>query len=132
MGEAEESKKKAKIRRTPTVRERTKTQRSAKPRRLKATASSIVSPIKKAHKTGKKEYNLPLPDNKVGKILGTRVRLVPRFLREAWAEIKLVTWPTRKETIRLTIAVFVFAFIFAVFVGILDLILDKIFRRIIL
>lgn len=133
---AEQAKKpKGKItqrKKSQTVRERTQQSSGEKPRRLRNTASSIGSPIKKARQTGKREYHLPLPDNKAGRILGKRVNLVPKFFREAWGEIKLVTWPNRKETIRLTIAVFVFAIIFAAIVGALDFVLDKIFRRILL
>ena len=75
---------------------------------------------------------MPLPEGKTGKILGKRVRIVPKFVREAWAEIRLVTWPNRQETLRLTIAVFIFAVVFAVIVGLLDYGLDKLFREVVI
>jgi len=37
----------------------------------------------------------------------------PRYFRESFAELKKVTWPTRRESWRLTIAVFVFSVVFA-------------------
>lgn len=131
--EVNKSNKRSARRKNPTVRERTQQTSKEKPKRLRKTAGTIASPFKRAHKTTKKEYNVvPLPDNKAGRILGKRVRIVPKYFREAWGEIKLVTWPNRKETIRLTIAVFVFALVFALIVGGLDFVLDKIFRRILL
>lgn len=133
MAEAEKpASKKSLGKKSQTVRERTKQGEKVKLKRLRKTATTIASPLKKVGKTGKKEYNVPLPKNKAGRILGKRVRIFPKFFRDAWRELRLVTWPTRKETIRLTIAVFVFAFVFAVFVGILDFGLDKLFRKLIL
>jgi preprotein translocase subunit SecE len=80
----------------------------------------------------KKEYHLPLPDNKLGRIFSKRVRIVPGFLRNAWAEIRQVTWPGRKETLRLTIAVFIFSIIFGSFVSALDYGIGKLFKEVIL
>lgn len=115
-----------------TVRERTQTEGKGRVRRLRTNAGRIKNPIKKAGKRGKKEFHLPLPDNKFGRLLRKRVRIVPKFIRDAWKEIRLVTWPTPKETIRLTIAVFIFATVFAVIVGVLDFGLDKLFKEVII
>lgn len=41
-------------------------------------------------------------------------------------ELKKVTWPTRQEAIRLTIAVFVISLIVGLYVGIIDLALAKV------
>lgn len=117
---------------TETVRERAAKGQTDKPRRIRKTAGKVVTPIKSIRKVGKKEYHLPLPDNKVGRILKKRVKLMPKFVREAWAEIKLVTWPNRHDTMHLTLAVFIFAVIFAVIVGFLDFGLDKLFKKVIL
>lgn len=48
------------------------------------------------------------------------------FFQEAKAELKKVTWPTRKETVATGIAVMVLTFIMALFLGIADLGLTKI------
>ena len=117
---------------TETVRERAAKGQTEKPRRIRKTAGKVVTPILGAKRIGKKEYHLPLPNNKAGRILKKRVRLAPKFVREAWAEIKLVTWPNRRDTMRLTMAVFIFAVIFAVIVGFLDFGLDKLFKKVIL
>ena len=43
-----------------------------------------------------------------------------QLLREAWAELKKVVWPTRKETTQMTIQVFVFVVVMAIFLFIVD------------
>ncbi len=58
--------------------------------------------------------------------------LVPRYFVNAWREVRLVTWPSRKETWRLTLAVFVFATIFGLMVAGVDKVLDEAFKRFIL
>lgn len=117
-----------------TVRERTQTSESGSKRRLRTTAGKVSSPFKrfKQSRTHKREYHMPLPDNKAGKILGKRVRIMPKFVREAGQEIRLVTWPDARETTRLTIAVFIFAVIFASIVGALDYVIGEIFREVII
>jgi preprotein translocase subunit SecE len=56
-----------------------------------------------------------------------------RFIREVIAELKKVTWPTREETIKLTVIVIVISIIVAFYIGGLDLlfvnITTKIFTR---
>ncbi|MEK7566190.1 MAG: preprotein translocase subunit SecE [Patescibacteria group bacterium] len=42
------------------------------------------------------------------------------YLQESWIELKRVNWPTRKESINLTLAVIVFSIIIMVFLGVLD------------
>lgn len=61
-----------------------------------------------------------------------RFHIFPGFLRNAWAEIKQVTWPSRQETIRLTFAVLIFSIIFGAFVAALDFGLDRLFKEVIL
>lgn len=48
----------------------------------------------------------------MGKILG--------FLKESWAELKKVVWPSRKQTVRLTLAVLAITFGVAGFTAVLD------------
>jgi len=65
----------------------------------------------------------------IGKILRW---LVPRYLRNAWRELRLVTWPSRRESWRLTGAVFIFAIVFGVLVTIVDRGFDSLFKHTIL
>ena len=49
-----------------------------------------------------------------------------QFLKEVITELKKVTWPTRDETIKLTVMVIVISIVVGAFVGGLDAILVKI------
>jgi preprotein translocase SecE subunit len=122
---------KGRVKKAPTVRERTLTVKSDRKRRLRSGAAKVGSPIKKVARVGKREYHLPLPDNKFGRFLKKRIRLWPRYFSESWREIKQVTWPNRRETIRLTVAVGIFSLIFGITVALLDYGLDKVFREVI-
>jgi preprotein translocase subunit SecE len=43
-----------------------------------------------------------------------------RFLKEVVAELKKVTWPTREETVKLTVVVIVISVVVGAFIGGLD------------
>ena len=47
------------------------------------------------------------------------------FFKDARSELKKIIWPTRKDTIRYTIAVIVFSVIFALILGAWDIALLK-------
>ena len=51
-----------------------------------------------------------------------------RYLRETRAELRKVTWPTRKEAINLTYIVLGVTFAFAVVLGMLDWVFSQIFQ----
>jgi preprotein translocase SecE subunit len=57
--------------------------------------------------------------------------LIPRYFRSAFHELRLTTWPSRKQSRQLTTAVVIFAVIFGAFVSLLDYGLDKLFKEII-
>jgi preprotein translocase subunit SecE len=42
------------------------------------------------------------------------------FLKDSWAEAKRVVWPSRKETIQMTLAVFAFVLVMAIFLWVVD------------
>lgn len=118
-----------------TVREKAakKASETPKKRRLTKATTSAKKPITAAKKIGAKEYHpVKLPDNKVGRFLTKSRRLTPAFLRNSWAELKQVEWPSRKETAKLTLAVLVFALIFGGLVAIVDFGLDKVFKELLL
>ena len=116
-----------------TVRERAQTTKEPRRKRVRQTASKITTPIKKIRGVGKKEYHpLKLKDHRLGRLLNKRVRIVPKFVRESWQEIRLVTWPNARQTFSLTMAVFIFSVVFAVIVGVIDYGLDKLFREVII
>ena len=51
---------------------------------------------------------------------------VPTFTRDIIDELKKVTWPSRKETIRLTVVVIGISLIIGVYIGIIDVLLTKV------
>ena len=58
--------------------------------------------------------------------------LIPRYLINSWKELRLVSWPNRKETRQLTTAVVLFAIAIGFMVAVVDYGLDKLFRKVIL
>jgi len=54
------------------------------------------------------------------------------YLIDSWQELRGVTWPSLKQSVRLTSAVIIFSVIFGVLIAIVDFFLDKIFKQILL
>ncbi|NLH39910.1 MAG: preprotein translocase subunit SecE [Elusimicrobia bacterium] len=48
------------------------------------------------------------------------------FFKEAYAELKKVTWLSRQDAIKATYGVFIVVIFFAIYVGILDFVISKI------
>lgn len=127
--------KKPRLRKSaPTIRERAEivraTEEGSKKGRAKKTIATAKRPLAK----------LKLPRNRatgpIYKLLGFIGRilrkLVPSYIVNSWKEVRQVTWPTRRETWRLTGAVFIFAIIFGSMVAIVDKGLEAIFKNVIL
>lgn len=79
-----------------------------------------------------------MPDNRVGKILSHRVK-APKFVRKSFAyfgesrrELKKVTWPSRRESWKLTFVVIVFAGFFGAITTLLDYVFENAVQRILL
>lgn len=51
-----------------------------------------------------------------------------QFLLEAYYELKRVRWPSREETIRLTVAVVAFSVVMGAFLGLVDFIFAQLFE----
>lgn len=56
----------------------------------------------------------------------------PRYIRNSWKELRLVTWPNWRQSRQLTFAVLAFAVVFGGAVAAVDYGLDKVFRHILL
>jgi len=50
---------------------------------------------------------------------------IVRYFQETQAELRKVTWPSREETIRLTLIVLGFTFLAMLFLGALDLLFQQ-------
>lgn len=129
--------KKRRIRKVETVRQKAETATKAanatpKPRRVRGSLKKAVKPIAKAYHFGKKEYYLPLPDNRFWRFMNKRRRIIPRYFADSYQELRQVTWPDRKKTFQLTLAVVIFAVAFGILVSITDYGLDRIFKRLLI
>ena len=104
-----------------TVRERaTKAQEAAsqptKPRKVRGIFGKLLLPVR---------------------LIGRGLRfigrfIIPPYIRNSWKELRLVSWPSRKESRQLTFAVIIFALIFGVIIYVVDYGLDKLFKQVIL
>ena len=55
-----------------------------------------------------------------------------RYIRDSAQELRNVTWPSFRESMRLTGAVILFSVIFGALIAVVDYGLDKVFRQILL
>lgn len=89
------------------------------------TKRQAGAPFRAAGRAGKK-----LGKFKPFRILG--FILVPPYFRNSWKELRQVTWPTFRVSLRLSFAVIVFAIVFGCLVALLDYGLDKLFKQVLL
>lgn len=134
MGESKRVRKPRIRKSAPTIRERAEAAQSKsgepKTRHIRPVLSKTASPFKK----------VKLPENKATQVLRRIFApiakvlkwLVPRYFVNAWREVRLVAWPSRKETWRLTSAVFIFAIVFGALVAAVDKGLDEVFKKLVL
>jgi preprotein translocase SecE subunit len=121
MATDQPAKKKRRIRpSSETVRQRTEkaNQASAKPSRAKK--------VKEPRKVAAPLSAVARPFKWVGR------HIIPRYLRNSFAELRNVTWPHRKQSRQLTTAVLMFAVVFGFLISALDYGLDKVFKKVFL
>ncbi|HMH31229.1 MAG TPA: preprotein translocase subunit SecE [Methylomirabilota bacterium] len=134
MADKPDSQAKRVVKNPETFRERASKAagESDKPKRLaqvKQASSKATKPVSQAS-SRVASSKLAKPFRKPAKLVG-RV-LLPRYVRKSWQELKQVTWPTRRESVRLTVAVLIFAAIFGATIALVDYGLDKLFKDILL
>lgn len=121
------------LKKTETVRERaSKEPKEPKKPKLNGVRQKVTKPFKRVARTGRKEYYLPLPDNKLGRFLNKRRSIIPKYFRESWHEVKQVSWPNNKQTMQLTFAVFAFTAFLVTIVSIVDYGLEAVFEELLL
>jgi preprotein translocase SecE subunit len=128
------AKAKPRIRKSaPTVRERQEAAQAEKDqpsrKRLSVVSSKVAKPLAKIKPRGKVFNILAKPFRLIKRVLSW---LVPSYFVNSWREVRQVTWPSRKETFRLTVAVFVFAIVFGALVAGVDKGLDVVFKKVVL
>ena len=138
MAEDQENKSKRRVKNPETFREKVVKaaedgEKPKKSKRARQGVGRVVKPVVRPIGAGAKKVGnskVAKPFKKPARILG--LIIVPRYFRDSWKELKLVTWPTWKQSLRLTFAVLVFALIFGAIVAVVDYGLDKLFREILL
>ncbi len=134
----DKQKKRRVVKKSETVREkRAKAAESTpKKRRVKQAASQANKPVKAAGRAAARiagPFSFLLrpfktkPFRFVGRILYKILGI--GYFANSWKELRLVEWPKRGETAKLTLAVFVFAAAISGFIAILDYGLDKVFKQ---
>ncbi len=131
---AEQPKSKRVVKNPETFRERAikATTEGEKPQKravVRSGIKAVFSPIGRVFKGffGLKIFKpLRTPLRILGKIL------IPVYFRNSWKELKLVTWPSFKESLRLTYAVLIFAIVFGISIAVVDYGLDILFKKILL
>lgn len=104
--------------------------KASKPKRVRKATDAAKKPVAAALSALTDQYHLTDP-KKTGFLHKTR-SITPRYFRDSWREVLMVTWPGRKETWRLVFAVFIFAIIMGTGIAALDYGLEKAMRAIIL
>lgn len=134
---ADTAKNKRRVKNPETFRERAtkaaaQAEKPAQPSRLRRAASITATPLRPVSRAGKRVASVK-PLRPVGKLLHW-VGLViwPRYFRNSWQELRTVTWPSWKESRRLTYAVLAFAVVFGGAIALVDWGLDKVFKDILL
>lgn len=124
-----------KIKEPETIRQKAEKEsaKRVKPSKRSKFVKRIHRPFSTLKRVGSKEFNpIKAPDKRGLHHLNKKIPYVPKFLKNSWAELKKVTWPSFSVAMKLTLAVIVFSIIFAIFVQILDYIFNKLVKEIIL
>jgi len=121
---ADKEKPKRRLKPAQSVREKAQQTKSTanKPKRISKFGKFLGWPFKKVSKF--------LGKYKIFRFLGRII--VPKYLRSSWQELKLVTWPDRHQTKRLTYAVLAFAIALGTVIALLDYGLSNLFKVILL
>jgi len=138
---AEDKKKKSKAKKADAIKP-AKTMRqasaksranAAKPKRVRKAADAATKPVSAVGKALTTQYHLNERTEKHEEKFFSKSRsLTPTYFKNAWKELRLVTWTGRKETWRLVFAVFIFAILMGATIAALDYGLEKLLREVIL
>lgn len=108
--------------------------KAAKPPKRKKAAAAAGNSVSKAKDFLAQDLSVhdSKNDSKLGRFFTKNRHMAPAYLRGAVKETSMVTWPSFKEAMRLTMAVFVFSIVFALIVSGVDWVLGKAFEEVIL
>jgi len=120
--------KKPRIRKTETVRELTEKQA----KKAEAAQTSEKGRARKHAKKAASKFSFLLWPFRLRPVRFLGRILIPKYFRNSFKELRLVTWPSRRETWSLTFAVLMFAVAFGAFITLIDIVFDKVIKRIVL
>lgn len=128
---ADQPKSKRQLKPAQSVREKAQQSQAtiAKPKKSGKVTKKISSTYGTTAKILSK-YKFFRITGKILKFIG--LIIVPKYIRNSWQELKLVTWPSRKDSRRLTYAVLAFSIVFGALVATLDYGLNDLFKLILL
>ncbi len=135
------SKAKSSSKKPVSFKEHSKLERekAKQPRRLKSKTKQVKKPIGGIQKFIRKVLGpfsfllWPFKQEPVKKVLRFFGKILfINYIIASFKEVQQVTWPNRKETIKLTTAVILFAIVFAAIVAGADWVIDKTLREIII
>lgn len=119
---------KRRLRTQPTLREKTERVSDTRSKSSSRAKQRLASPFRALGAAIAKLWRSKAftPLRWVGRVV------VPRYFRNAFAELKLVQWPKARLVWRLTGAVLVFGLIMGLAVAGLDWVFEKLFREVLL
>ena len=131
--DSKKSAKEKRVRKKPTMRERNveAAKNSGKQGRVRRASSGVVSGSKRIGGALTRDYHVVTPKEDAGFFMKSR-KLAPKYFRNAWGELRQVTWTDFRTTWKLVFAVFVFSVIIGGFIAGLDYLLERAFREVIL
>lgn len=127
MAEKQAQPKKRRVKNPETFRERAlkagdaETQ-AKRPAAVKRASGKVTRPVAVPFRW--------LGRSKVIRLIGKVI--FPAYFRKSWHELKLVTWPSWKQSRQLTFAVLIFAIAFGALIAGVDYGLDKVFKNLLL
>ncbi len=100
---------------------------SAQPTELAKTKRHKARKAEGKHKPEKSRDNTEKPLREVF-LLARPFVAIGRYLRDSWRELRLVRWPSRGNTWKMTFAVLIYCAIFIVFIILIDSLFTFIFN----
>lgn len=87
--------------------------------------AATTRPVAKSKASDKTAKGRPTPKRTRKEKQPSLFKRLVRFIREVWAELRKVIWPTRKQMVTYTTVVLVFVAFMVALVGVLDVVFAK-------
>lgn len=107
------------------TRDETRADAKSKPTILKSFWRGFTWPLRQIGR-GLARIGRLKPFRIIGKVL------FPSYFRKSIQELRMVTWPNRLQSFRLTYAVIIFSVLFGAIIAVVDFALDKLFKEFII